>query len=224
MPEEKLQCIENAVQESQSEEQLQSSPLVPTSQALTSSRPKKKPTVTPRTFTRFFTPRSSLGKRRKITSSRQALQDITSPAINRNATSARRKSLTFEPFPDVVPLGYESGWSAKAASTKRRRILLSPDSTVDGSSPIRKSYETSSTLLGVEQLDSIAREASPESDASNGEAKTDRHEDVAKSRIRRQVWSRASTCMLARSLGNLEDLRSARKSDHCACQSSLLVS
>ncbi|KAK2742929.1 hypothetical protein FQN57_005059 [Myotisia sp. PD_48] len=47
-------------------------------------RPKGKPPITPRSFRRFFTPRSSLnGPNTRQRTSRNALRDITSPALNR---------------------------------------------------------------------------------------------------------------------------------------------
>ena len=70
-----------------------SSPVLPVTSSQSSSRPKKRPTVTPRTFTRFFTPRSSLERGTKIGASRQALRDITASASNRNSDQQRRTAI-----------------------------------------------------------------------------------------------------------------------------------
>lgn len=68
--------------EDSSQEQLQpSSPSLASSQG--SNKPKKKPTVTPRTFKRFFTPRSLKGSSNSTGSSRKILEDITVSGSNR---------------------------------------------------------------------------------------------------------------------------------------------
>ena len=54
-------------------------------------KPKGKPTVTPRTFTRFFTPRSPAWRRKTVGASRKALQEITQGASN--GRSAKRMKL-----------------------------------------------------------------------------------------------------------------------------------
>ena len=53
----------------------------------TSSRPTRPPTITPRRFTRFFTPRQFQGS---VRTSRTALQNISGPALNKRANRKRR--------------------------------------------------------------------------------------------------------------------------------------
>lgn len=110
-----------------------SSPLRP-SDSQGSERPKRKATVTPRTFTRFFTPRSSLGRGRKIGASRQILRDITESASNRKGVSKRRKKT-----PDRVQALENSDDGFADISNKRKRYLpISPEATPDLSSPCKR--------------------------------------------------------------------------------------
>jgi hypothetical protein len=110
-----------------------SSPLRP-SDSQGSERPKRKPTVTPRTFTRFFTPRSSLGSGRRIGASRQILRDITESASNRKGVSRRRKQTT-----DKVQTLENSDDGFVDISNKRKRYLpISPEATPDLSSPFKR--------------------------------------------------------------------------------------
>ncbi|KAJ5894070.1 hypothetical protein N7495_005761 [Penicillium taxi] len=60
-------------------------------------RPRKSPTVTPRSFRRFFTPRSLLNAGNNssaVRTGRQALRTLTSPAVNRLAPAFTRASKT----------------------------------------------------------------------------------------------------------------------------------
>ncbi|KAI4210625.1 MAG: hypothetical protein LQ351_006504 [Letrouitia transgressa] len=102
----------------------------------TGSKPRKKPTVTPRTFTRFFTPRSSLGRVGKIGASRQALRDITASvsASNRKAQTRRRT----QPKDSVNIFADENDGVGNVQ--KRRKIVapISPDTTPDRSSPLKR--------------------------------------------------------------------------------------
>ena len=79
-------------------------------------KPKKAPTVTPRTFTRFFTPRSSLSRGSKVGASRQALRDITASASNRNAPSRRRT-----PTKDRITIFNDEDGEISERATKRRK-------------------------------------------------------------------------------------------------------
>ncbi|KAL8952032.1 MAG: hypothetical protein Q9222_002019 [Ikaeria aurantiellina] len=99
-----------------------------------SSKPKARPTVTPRTFTRFFTPRISTSRAGKVGASRQALRDITAAAANRNSNrqlSSRQR--------DPIQI-FEDADDATERAKKRRKTLppISPDTTPDRSSPLKR--------------------------------------------------------------------------------------
>jgi hypothetical protein len=84
------------------------------------TKPKRPPAVTPRSFTRFFTPRSSQ-ESPKVSTSREALQTITSSVINRNGTANEHNSTVAGPFGE--PLGFEDGSENLLHPPKKRRRL-----------------------------------------------------------------------------------------------------
>ncbi len=206
------------VQEALPGEELMSSPLASASEGLNGGKPKRKPTVTPRTFTRFFTPRSSLGKRWKSTSSRQALRDITSPTINRNANSSSRALQKHEPFPDIKASEGDDGRSGKLVGTKKRRMLASPDSTTDGSSPLKKSRGGCPLIMGDANLDDCDQATSTETEPDHGEIKSESTEEETRPQIRRRIWSGSSGRIFERSLRSSANFRSYEQVDHCGCQ------
>ena len=107
-----------------------SSPLLPSRQ---STKRKQPPTVTPKRFTRFFTPRSSLGRGSKIGASRKALRDITSLGANRKSTASRRT-----PTKDSIRILDETEESPQIRKKRRTRDLVTPDTTPDRSSPLKR--------------------------------------------------------------------------------------
>lgn len=112
-------------------ENLDSSPVLPSLGNQHVSKPRKAPTITPRSFTRFFTPKSSLDRGGRIGASRQALRDITASASNRKG---RRT-----PTKDTIQLFNEYGEGTVGTSKRRkRRIPDSPDVTPDRSSPLKR--------------------------------------------------------------------------------------
>lgn len=105
-----------------------------TSSGQCSGKPKRRPTVTPRTFTRFFAPRSSLGRSKKIGASRQALREITASAFNRRRPPQRRT-----PTRDTVQFFGDENDEVEGTSKKRKRkIPASPDTTPGLSSPLKR--------------------------------------------------------------------------------------
>lgn len=96
-------------------------------------KPKKPPPVTPRSFRRFFTPRSlqdpgSLGN--AVRTSRQALMALSSPAVNRLGPAFTRtlRAVMSKPEPsDPVQ-----------TPSKKRKLSLSSIGSPLQSSPIRK--------------------------------------------------------------------------------------
>ena len=112
-------------------ENLGSSPVLPSLGKQHGSKPRKAPTITPRSFTRFFTPKSSLVRGGRIGTSRQALRDITASASNRKG---RRT-----PTKDTVQLFREDGEGTVGGSKRRKRkIPDSSDVTPDRSSPLKR--------------------------------------------------------------------------------------
>lgn len=131
-----------------------SSPLRPLS-SQSSDKPKRKPTVTPRTFTRFFTPRSSLRRSRKIGASRQILRDITESGSNRKGGSGRRRQVD-----DKVQALEEGGGDdgfADIPKKRKRYQPLSPEPTPDLSSPLKRMRSQS---LEIPEDDAIDEERS----------------------------------------------------------------
>ncbi|KAI4232949.1 MAG: hypothetical protein L6R40_007229 [Gallowayella cf. fulva] len=111
---------------------LPSSPILPGKSHR--GKPKAQPTVTPRTFTRFFTPRSSFTRAGKLGASRKILKDITASAANRHPD--------LRPPPlreDSISL-FEDAENRLVPARKKRRIQEhpSPDVTLEPSSPMRR--------------------------------------------------------------------------------------
>ncbi|KAL8818691.1 MAG: hypothetical protein Q9223_002728 [Gallowayella weberi] len=106
-------------------------------------KPKARPTVTPRTFTRFFTPRSSFTRGGKIGASRQALKDITASAANRNP-SVRGRPLGKDPISI-----FEDAENNSVPARKKRKTQepLSPVVTLAGSSPLKRLSEPASKTM-----------------------------------------------------------------------------
>ena len=123
------------------------------------SRRKQLPTVTPRRFKKFFTPRSSLRRNVKIGASRQALRDITSGDSNRKSLGRRRS-----PKADEVQIVEDGNDTRLHSSRKRKRLHpQTPDPTPELSSPLKRYRGTS-----VEGLESAteAEHGSPISSPS----------------------------------------------------------
>ena len=95
------------------------------------SKPRKPPTITPRSFTRFFTPKSSIERGGRVGTSRQALRDITASGSNRG----RRKT----PLKDKI-LVYDQDLTGEldAHQRRKRKIAESADITPDQSSPLKR--------------------------------------------------------------------------------------
>lgn len=111
-------------------------------------RARKPPTVTPRSFRRFFTPRSLLPTHENSTTpttSRQALRALTSPAVNRlgPAFSRTSKAGTRSPH-DALSQDF-----IRTPSRKRKNSLSSVASPPQ-SSPLKR-VRVRSPMSGVEQ-------------------------------------------------------------------------
>lgn len=190
---------------------LPSSPPLPLPGDEGSSKPKKKPTVTPRTFTRFFTPRSSLVRGKKIGASRQALQEITASATNRQARRGSNK--------ETIKVLGDTGDEILIVSKKRKaRIPASPDTTPDRSSPLKRIRNQSLKTLhddGSEDTQSGPEDSTHNNDravVSDSEEEDFRHsrnlQPINSILNLRKRWP--STTTLARELGILEGTRGYR--------------
>lgn len=120
-----------------------SSPVLPSPGIQNGSKPRKAPTITPRTFTRFFTPKSSLEKGGRVGASRQALREITACASNCRGGKTPTNDNRYK-------VGEDAG-SLKEVSKKRKRKIPDPlDITPDRSSPLKRIRNQS---LGISEDD-----------------------------------------------------------------------
>ncbi|RMZ71104.1 wd domain [Pyrenophora seminiperda CCB06] len=108
----------------------------PASAATTCTRkPKRPPPITPKRFTRFFTPRHSkdVASRTSLTSSGRQLQDITRSGLNRGRASRTtpRKTVNFVDIENQIHTPH--------SSSRKRKPYLSPESSPALSSPSKRS-------------------------------------------------------------------------------------
>ncbi|PVH89976.1 WD40 repeat-like protein, partial [Cadophora sp. DSE1049] len=102
---------------------------------------RRAPSVTPRKFTRFFTPRSSHGSLPN-TRSRKVLNDITAPAINRYTQSS-----PLLPFRDIN--GQESSPLGFTRESKRRKVFHTPERSPRKDLGFVGSHDEDSHMAGV---------------------------------------------------------------------------
>lgn len=109
------------------------------------TKERKPPTITPRSFTRFFTPKSLSTKR--IGSSRRALRELSASTTN----SRSRRAF----HPDSIGFDYAS---ISSRATKRRKLRpISPGDGVELSSPIKRIRNQS---LGVSDAEASEADSS----------------------------------------------------------------
>jgi hypothetical protein len=118
-------------------ELLSSSPPMPAMTAMESRKPKRPPPITPKRFTRFFTPRNSKNVSARTAPSRSSrqLQDITRSAINRSHVTPRttpRKTVNFVDVENQMQTPHSS-------ARKRKTPYLSPETSPLQSSPSKRS-------------------------------------------------------------------------------------
>jgi hypothetical protein len=132
-----------------SSQEIPSSPPSVTSEAGGGRRPRKPPTVTPRSFRRFFTPRSLLnsGNATGVKTSRQALRALTSPAVNRLGPAFTRSSKAGSPRSPHDGLPEDL---IRTPSRKRKHSFSSVVSPLQ-SSPLKKVRVRSPVGDDVEQ-------------------------------------------------------------------------
>lgn len=137
-----------------SSQEFPSSPPSVASEAGGDRRPRKPPTVTPRSFRRFFTPRSLLNSGNNasgVKTNRQALRALNSPAVNRLGPAFTRTSKAGSarsPY-DGLPQDF-----ARTPSRKRKHSFSSTVSPLQ-SSPLKKVRVRSPTGDEVEQKTTI---------------------------------------------------------------------
>lgn len=135
-----------------------SSPMGPPPSSLTSSKPKKAPSITPRRFTRFFTPQSIVlaessssrtgnGNGNGNGRSARQLRDITRNAVNRKTLDSN-PATQFSGFQDI---DHET-------PRKRRKVLPTPESSPVQplSSPCRPSTAALPSQIYHHDLDSCS--------------------------------------------------------------------
>ncbi|KAF2239032.1 WD40 repeat-like protein [Viridothelium virens] len=133
-----------------SPEQPRSSPLrLPSSNG--SRKARKPPNITPKRFTRFFTPRSSVASHKssgRLSRSGRQLRDITRDAINGAGTARSSSSGKRALFEDIKPSQVASGSTQRLTSHKRRRTSPPPlDSSPPRSSPCHQSSDALPPIL-----------------------------------------------------------------------------
>lgn len=114
-------------------------------------KPKRPPPITPKRFTRFFTPRHSkdVSSRTSLTSSGRQLQDITRTALNRNRATRTTPRKTVN-FADI-----ENQMHTPHSSSRKRKSYLSPESSPALSSPSKRSrYVTPPEIDILDESDS----------------------------------------------------------------------
>lgn len=123
-----------------------SPPCGPASSGGRSDRPRKPPSITPRTFRRFFTPRSVMRTRQIMSSARRAFQDITLPANNRSRMRGHGDGNVLEPFADINVLRDENG--STTVQGKRRKTLHYPEPTFDRGYQLHEDISSPTSALG----------------------------------------------------------------------------
>ncbi|RDW78621.1 uncharacterized protein DSM5745_05473 [Aspergillus mulundensis] len=113
-------------------QEIPSSPPSIASDAGLRRKPKKPPPVTPRSFRRFFTPRSlqDSGLGNAVRTSRQALMALSSPAVNRLGPAFTRTLKAAMSKPETIDL--------LRTPSKKRKLSFSSIGSPLQSSPIRK--------------------------------------------------------------------------------------
>ena len=140
-----------------SSQELPSSPPSVASEAGTRHKPKRPPPVTPRSFKRFFTPRSALnaaGHAGSVRTNRQALAELSCPNLNRLGPAFTKASQVSEPgLPNNPPLDIV----VRTPSKKRKLSFSSPTGSPQQSSPLRK-VRTAATQHAGRELQKTVRE------------------------------------------------------------------
>ena len=96
-------------------------------------KPKKKSTVTPRSFQRFFTPRTSSDREKRLVAGRHALADITYTAANRTRRRCSSVNVSTKIFDED-----ENPCLGSNGLKERKGFLCTPETTPERSSPLKR--------------------------------------------------------------------------------------
>ena len=97
---------------------------------LSSRKEQRNPSITPKKFTRFFTPRSQLSR----DSARRILNDITAPSNNRRGNLSRSVRSNSRADKDELSSTFSKG-------LKRRKLLHTPEDTPELTTAAREGQE-----------------------------------------------------------------------------------
>jgi hypothetical protein len=190
---------------------------------------RKPPTITPKRFSRFFTPRSSASRRTPSKRSRSArqLRDITQDAINTRGAVPRDQSAKRALFDDLPQFGEDENALPHSAplpnASKRRRISAS----LLGSSPPRSSpcrpepLDHASSKYHLDTLDPI--DSTDDERLPSSPIRPQSYPD----RIKRLHNLSISGRILQRAFGGIGAVGRGRRTDHCTgnvCEQDLTVS
>ena len=196
--------VPESIESTHGEEPL-SSPIASVPGSQQGSKPRKPPTITPRSFTRFFTPKSSIKRGGRIGASRQVLRDITATASNRRRSGAPRHSAI-----KILDEG-----SPERTDNVRRRKRKIPDRvnvTPDRSSPVKRIRNQSLGLSESSDGESRCFE--------EGEEQTPQKQSLPWNEVRQVETFRASNYRrklgrdLQREIGTNDRVSRARALDH----------
>ncbi|KAI9713132.1 MAG: hypothetical protein M1820_001117 [Bogoriella megaspora] len=201
---------------SASTDQLLSSPL-PGASTGGSRKTRRPPTITPKRFSRFFTPRSSSTAHQSPTknsrSSRQ-LRDITRDSVNGVATARASSSTKRALFEDLPQLNSSQRSTPRSTPNKRKRTTPPlPDSSPPRSSPCYPSsqglppFAYSSDLPSpLASIDECSPFVSP------------RKQQVSLEPIRRVKLASCESRLLHRSFGGYDFVGRGLRKDSCTSQ------
>ncbi|GME43753.1 hypothetical protein GTA08_BOTSDO04189 [Neofusicoccum parvum] len=194
-----------------------SSPPPPSSPTRTtrSHKIKKPPPITPKRFTKFFTPRTTRNNT-DSTSGRQ-LRDITRNAVNRKKATPRRTVV----FADTHVTDSENFATPKLASSKKRKLLPSPESSPIQPSPSKRSRGYIHTVnFDIAEDIEVASDAETtilgeEDDSELEDVDEEEEEEVYHEPIRRAPISGTSGRLLSRTFGGRSRIGRGKIYDHC---------
>jgi WD40 repeat protein len=125
----------------------------------TDSRTKKPPPITPRRFTKFFTPRPRNASK-AVRTSRKALRNITGPALNSRSTKGNRPAENL----DIVSMPTIDENEQTRSSRKRKYSTYSATPSI-ASSPIRAGGFLSSSQETRSRLEDCSKKLREEEEA-----------------------------------------------------------
>lgn len=195
-------------------DQLQSLPLSPPSGATGSRKLKKPPPVTPKRFTRFFTPRSLVNEEEIaefLSESGRQLRDITRSAItnSRNAEQDSKKTVLFADISDDQEENNATA-TPQTSLRRKRKILPSPESSPVQPSPSKRFRSRSWARQDVQVFD---EEAFSDEDSEDEQEDEEDEEECAP--IQRLQSTGVAMRLLLRSFGGPRAVGRGRIRDSC---------